>query len=112
MRRQGKAGSTSGNKARELTKVNTRVIRWCHEAHGLRSGTLNWFRGQSARCVCELSCVKLFATPGSVAHQAPLSMRFSSQEYWSGLPFPSPGDLFHPGYEPTSPALTDRFFTI
>ena len=39
-------------------------------------------------------------TPWTGAHQAPLSMEFSSQEYWSGLPFPSPGDLPHPGIEP------------
>ena len=43
--------------------------------------------------------------PGTVAHQAPLSMGFSRQEYWSGLPFPSPGDLPHPGIKPESPAL-------
>ena len=45
------------------------------------------------------------ATPWTVAHQAPLSMEFSMQEYWSGLPFPSPGDLPNPGIEPRSPAL-------
>ena len=42
---------------------------------------------------CVLSCVWLFATPWTVAHQAPLSMGFSRQEYWSGFPFPPPGDL-------------------
>ena len=47
----------------------------------------------------------LFATPWAIAHQAPLSMEFSRQEYWSGLPFPSPGDLPSPGNEPESPAL-------
>ena len=52
-----------------------------------------------------LSCVRLFATPWTVAYQAPLSMGFSRQEYWSGLPFPSPGDLPDPGIEPGSPAL-------
>ena len=52
-----------------------------------------------------LSRVRLFATPWTVAHQAPLSMGFSRQEYWSGLPFPSPGDLSNPGIEPRSPAL-------
>ena len=46
-----------------------------------------------------------FATPWTVAHRAPLSMGFSSQEYWSGLPFPSPGDVPDPGIKPTSPAL-------
>ena len=51
------------------------------------------------------SRVRLFATLWTVAHQAPQSMRFSRQEYWSGLPFPSPGDLSNPGIEPRSPAL-------
>ena len=52
-----------------------------------------------------LSHVRLFVTPWTVAQQAPLSMGFSRQEYWSGLPFPSPGDLPDPGIEPRSPAL-------
>ena len=54
-------------------------------------------------------------TPWTVAHQAPLSMEFSRQEYWSGLPFPIPGDLPDPGIEPTSPvspALAGGFFTM
>ena len=55
--------------------------------------------------VKSLSHVRLFATPWTVACQAPLSMGFSRQEYWSGLPFPSPGDLRDPGIEPRSPAL-------
>ena len=46
-------------------------------------------------------------TPWTVARQAPLSMGFSRQEYWSGLPFPSPGDLLDPGIEPRSPALEE-----
>ena len=59
-----------------------------------------------------LSHVLLFVTPGTVAYQAPLSLGFSRQEYWSGLPFPPPGDLPVPGIEPTSPALAGGFFTI
>ena len=55
--------------------------------------------------VKSLSHIRLFATPWTVAHQAPLSMGFSRQEYWSGLPFPSPGDLPNPGIEPRSPTL-------
>ena len=51
-----------------------------------------------------LSRVQLFATPWTVAYQAPPSMGFSRQEYWSGLPFPSP-DLPNPGIEPGSPTL-------
>ena len=51
------------------------------------------------------SRVRLFATPRTVAYKAPLSMEFSRQEYWGGLPFPSPGDLPDPGIEPRSPTL-------
>ena len=56
-------------------------------------------------CVCMLSCVWLSVTPQTVAHQAPLSMVFSRQEYWSGLLFPSPGDLPDPEINPASLAL-------
>ena len=52
-----------------------------------------------------LSCVRLFAIPWTVACQAPPSMGFSRQEYWSGLPFPSPGDLPDAGIKPGSPPL-------
>ena len=52
-----------------------------------------------------LSHVQLFATPQTVVYQAPLSMGFSRQQYWSGLPSPSPGDLLDPGIEPRSPTL-------
>ena len=65
-------------------------------------------------CVCVLSCVRLFVAPWTVACQTPLSVEFSRQEYWSELPFPSPGDLPDLGIKPTSlvpPALAGRFFT-
>ena len=65
-------------------------------------------------CVCVFSLVQLFAAPRTVAHQVPLSMGFPRQEYWSRLPFRSPGDLPDPGLKPSSPqspALADRFFT-
>ena len=55
--------------------------------------------------VKSLSRIRLSATPWTVAYQAPASMGFSRQEYWSGLPFPSPGDLPDPGIEPWSPSL-------
>ena len=58
-----------------------------------------------------LSHVQLFATLWTVAHQAPLSMGFHRQEYWSELPFPSPGDLRDPAIEPASPALAGGFFS-
>ena len=71
-------------------------------------------------CVCAnkrvagtLSHAQLFVTPWTVAHQAPLSMEFSRQEYWSGLSFPSPDSLSDPGIEPTFlvyPALAGGFF--
>ena len=51
-----------------------------------------------------------FVTPWTVVCQAPLSMGFPRQEYWSGVPFPSPGDLPKPGIEPVSPALAGGFF--
>ena len=55
--------------------------------------------------VMSLSHVQLFVTPWTVAYQDPQSMGFSRQEYWSGLPFPSPGDIPNPGIELKSPAL-------
>ena len=64
--------------------------------------------------VCMLSHfsrVRLYVTLRTAAHQTPLSMGFSRQDYWSGLPFPSPGDLPDPGMEPESPALASGFFT-
>ena len=59
-----------------------------------------------------VSRVQPFVTPWTVAYQAPLSMGFSRQEYWSGLPFPSPGDLPNPGIEPRSPALQADALTL
>ena len=49
-------------------------------------------------------------TPWTIFHQAPLSIEFSMQEYWSGLPFPSPGDLPDPGMKPVSPPLAREFY--
>ena len=81
-------------------------------------GTTGWFqigKGVHQGCILSpclfkvkvklLSRARLFATPWTVAYQAPLSMGFSRQEYWSGLPFPSPGDLPDPEIKPRSPAL-------
>ena len=62
--------------------------------------------------VKSLNHVRLFVTPWAVAYQAPPSMGFSRQEYWSELPFPSPGDLLHPGIEPRSPSFQEDAFTI
>ena len=62
-------------------------------------------------CSHLLSHIQLFVSPWTVACQAPLSMGLSRQEYWSGLPFPPPGDLSDLGIKPKSPALADVFFT-
>ena len=80
---------------------------------------------QMCVCVCVCVCVwererahaqlashvQLFATPWTVTHWTPLSMRCPRQEYWGGLPLPSPGDLPNPGIEPVFPASAGRFFT-
>ena len=55
--------------------------------------------------VSVLNHVQLFATPWTVAHQAPVSMGFSREEYWKGVPFTPPGDLPNPGIEPRAPSL-------
>ena len=68
----------------------------------------------SASVQCTLGCVQLFETRQAVVRQAPRSMGSSSQEYWSGLPFPLSGDIPDPGIKtasPESPALAGRFFT-
>ena len=59
-----------------------------------------------------LSHVRLFATPWTVAHQAPQSMEFSRQEYWNGLPFPSPGDLPNPGINPSLPHCRQMLYRV
>ena len=72
---------------------------------------------KSTMCACMLSLfsrVQLLATPWTVMHQAPMSMRLSRQEYWSGLSYPSPGGLSNPRIEPVSPCgscIAGRFFT-
>ena len=62
-------------------------------------------------CAQAVGRVRLLETPRTAAHQAPLSMEFSRQEYWSGLPFPTPGDFPDLEIELKSPALSGRFFT-
>ena len=66
---------------------------------------MGWQEKKARSEVKSLSRDQLCATPWTVAYKAPLSMEFSGQEYWSGLPFPSPGDLPNPGVEPGSPTL-------
>ena len=74
--------------------------------------SLEIIKSRSETEVKSLSCVRLFVTLWTVAYQAPPSMGSSRQEYWSGLPFPSPGDLPDPGIELGSPALqADALFS-
>ena len=74
-------------------------LQFIHEASTSFIQSTNILKSLHVR-VCVLSCVCLFATPWTIACQAPLSMAFPRQEYWTGLPFPSPGDLPDPGIEP------------
>ena len=88
------------------------ILQWYHVEHVISKGSLH---GKRVRVhLCLLSQVWLFVTPWTVARHDPLSLGFSRQEYWSGLPRPPPRDLLDPGIEPeclTSPVLASRFFT-
>ena len=80
------------------------------ESMKLKSNRMS--NSQNPCCCCSvLSHVQLFATPRTVARKAPLSMAFSWQEYWRGLPFPSPRDIPDPEVNPLSPALQADFST-
>ena len=88
------------------TALINSYIAWT-QLSWMRLGIFSW-----GLPVCMLSCVWLIVTPCTVAHvtvalQAPLSMGFSRQEYWDGLPCPPPGDLPDPGIEPRSPTLQE-----
>ena len=86
----------SSTQSRKSSQFSVRILKLSIGVIGV---------GFQCQLVKLLSRVQLFATPWTVAHQAPLSIGFSRQEYWSGLPFLSPGDLPNPGIEPRSPAL-------
>ena len=84
---------------------------WQATVHGVARVRYDLATKPPPSCFC---CVRFCATLWIVAHQAPLSMRFSRQEYWSGLPCSPPGDLPDPGIEPVSlmsPTLAGEFFT-
>ena len=84
--------------------AKTKSVRLTHFSPGKP------FRGRAAAAKSLQSCPTL-CDPMTAAHQAPLSLGFSRQEHWSGLPFPSPGDLPNPGVESASSAL-GGFFTV
>ena len=86
-----------------LSRVQLFATLWtvaCQSLSRVRLSVTPWTEACQS-----LSRVQLFVTPWTVAWQSPLSIRFSRQGYWSGLPFPFPGDLPDPGIEPGSPAL-------
>ena len=85
-----------------------------HRSHLVRSQARSLV-SSPCMCVCtpsSFSHVQLFVTPWTVARQAPLSMGLPSQEYWSGLPWPPPGDLPDPGIEPGSPVLQVKYLPL
>ena len=98
--------ATAVEKQQSWPWVKAPNFRGCGLHHLCQTSFVFWcFSVLCYVCCAVLSRVWLFATPWTVARQAPLSLGFPRQEYWSGLPFPSPGDLPDPGIEPTSPAL-------
>ena len=80
-------------------------IQNMNQGHDFLLQTLSWPCCHGVCVLSHFSCVWLFVTPWTVACQVPLSMGFSRQVHWSGLPFPLPGDLPNPGLKPTSPAF-------
>ena len=100
-----------------LTQEHTNIVVWSNVSMCIIEikHCVPQFIGLNGGCLFLSHLVMFdFVTPWAVAHQAPLSMGFSRQEYWSGLPFPSPGDLPHPGIDLMSlisPGLTGEFFT-
>ena len=107
--------NTSGSPSEWLRGGRSGDRRPCQLLQGPGREVTETQQGTMVDAKCELSSqpVWLFATPGTVAPQAPLSMGFSKQEYWRGLPFPFPGDLPKPGIKPVSPAspaLAGAFF--
>ena len=100
------SSSRGSSQPRDRTQVSYIAGRFFYHLSHESSG----FNKHQFSSVQSLSRVRLFEKLWTVARQAPLSMGFSRQQYWSGLPFPTPGDLPNPGIEPASPALAGKFF--
>ena len=96
---------------RSLQAASSCPSRSCHSQVRGSFTSLACSLQNAVAVVFSFSHVRLFVTPWTAAHQAPLSMGFSRQEHWSGLSFPSPGDLPDSGIETLSPALAGGFFT-
>ena len=96
----------------KLTSICGRGCHWYQLTDG-RQHKQPGMLCEFGKCVCAQVAQVMSDSeiPWTTAHKATLSMGFSRQESWSGLPFPSPGDLPNPGIEPVSPALADGFFT-
>ena len=93
------------NMEAEATSQEVQATSGSWRRQGNRSSSRSSRKEQERTKVKSFSRVRLFATPWTVAYQAPPAMEFSKQEYWSGLPFPSPEDLPNPEIKPGSPAL-------
>ena len=97
---------------KDRKEVNPSIcILWFLTAAQTVNTSWNHTKTAPLAIVQSLSRIHLFATPRNVAHQDPLSMGFSRQEYWSGFSFPTPGDLPDLGIEPVSSAFSGIFFT-
>ena len=95
-----------------------RIVEWVVISFLSKNYKYTWSDYICTMCACmrvhSCSCIRLFVTPLTIAHQAPLSIEFSGQEYWSGLPSATPGNLPNPGIKHmslVSPALASEFFT-
>ena len=97
----GHTHELSGGSKLTVWILKSEIFPGCKGREKVTGRAMKWRKSE----VKSLSHVQLFATPWTVAYQAPLSMGFSRQECWSRLPFPSPGDLPDPGIEPRSPTL-------
>ena len=97
----GHTHELSGGSKLTVWILKSEIFPGCKGREKVTGRAMKWRKSE----VKSLSHVQLFATPWTVAYQAPLSMGFSRQECWSRLPFPSPGDLPNPGIEPGSPEM-------
>ena len=105
---QGKLGCAFGHKLEEAGP-----LQGLRRTRGAEGGHRKTEKCQVSTAAAQvLICIRLFETPWTVAPQAPLSMGFSRQEHWSGLPVPSPGGLPDPGTERASPALKADSFLL
>ena len=91
--------------SKNLQTINAREGLEKREPSYAVGGNVDFYSHYGKQYVKSLSCIWLLATPRTIACQAPPPMGFSRQEYWSGLSFPSPGDLLNPGIEPRSSTL-------